>query len=71
MIGYIYATSTRTIATKIDNVINCNDTTIKGEFALARIGTGQYIITDQDFNEGDILPQGITDRRAEIPVLSE
>lgn len=71
MIGYIYDTQSRKIATKITDVSKCNDTTIKSECATARIGTGQYIITDQDFGEGDIIPVDIIDKRAEIPVLSE
>jgi len=71
LIGYIYDTETRQIATKIENVEKCNDITIKGESVLARIGTGEYIITDQVFDEGDILPEGLTDMRSEIPVLSE
>lgn len=70
MIGYIYD-STRKIATKIENVQKCNDTTIKGDSSMAVIGTGQYIITDQDFTVGSILPEGLTDKRVEIPVLSE
>ena len=71
MIGYIYNTTNRKIATKIENVQKCNDTTIKGLSSMAVIGTGQYIIIDQDFNEGDILPEGLTDKRAEIPELVE
>lgn len=69
MNGYIYNTETREIATKISNILACNDSTIKGD-GLAVIGTGQYIISNQDFTEGDILPEGIIDMRSEIPVLS-
>jgi hypothetical protein len=68
MNGYIYDTETREIATKIPSIIACNETTIKGD-GTAVIGTGQYIITDAEYNEGDILPEGIEDRRAEIPEL--
>lgn len=68
MIGYIYITETREIATKIENVQKCNDTTIMGN-AKAVLGTGDYIITGQEFNEGDILPEGMTDKRSEIPEL--
>lgn len=71
MIGYIYDVTNRKIATKIENVQKCNDTTIQGDFSKAKIGTGQYIITDRDFNEGTVLPEGLTDRRAEIPILIE
>jgi len=69
MNGYIYNTETRKIATKIPNVRACNDTTIKGDNSMAVIGTGQYIITDAEYSEGDILPEGIEDKRAEVPVL--
>ncbi len=68
MNGYIYNTVTREIATKVTNVKACNDTTIKGD-GMAVIGTGQYIITDAEYEVGDILPEGIEDRRAEVPVL--
>lgn len=68
MNGYIYNTETREIATKVTNVMACNDTTIKGD-GMAVIGTGQYIITDSEYEEGDILPEGIEDRRAEVPEL--
>ncbi len=71
MNGYIYDPETMQIATKIENAQKCNDSTIKGEDRKARIGTGQYIITDADFNEGDILPDGIDDRRAAMPSLIE
>lgn len=68
MNGYIYNIETREIATKIPNVRACNETTIKGD-GMAVIGTGQYVITDAEYNEGDILPEGIEDRRAEVPML--
>ena len=68
MNGYIYDTETREIATKIPSIIACNETTIKGD-GRAVIGIGQYIITDSEYNEGDILPESIQDRRAEVPVL--
>ncbi len=68
MIGYIYNAETREIATKLQNVKACNDTTIIGD-GLAVLGTGKYIITDLEYNEGDIMPDGIEDRRAEVPVL--
>lgn len=68
MHGYIYDTETREIATKITNVKACNDTTIKGD-GMAVLGTGQYIITDAEYEVGDILPVDIEDRRAEVPVL--
>jgi hypothetical protein len=71
MIGYIYDTITRKIATKVENVQKCNNTTIQGEFCKARLGTGQYVITDQIFDEGDILPEGTDDRRSEISILIE
>lgn len=69
MNGYIYNTETREIATKVTNVKACNDTTIKGGDSMAVIGTGQYIITDAEYSEGDILPEGIEDRRAEVPIF--
>lgn len=69
MIGYIYDTETRIIVTKIENVTKCNNTTIKGD-GIAIVGTGQYIISENDYNEGDILPEGIEDRRSEISLLS-
>ena len=69
MIGYIYNKDTRIIATKIKNVVVCNDTTIKGD-GMAILGTGEYVITDLEFNEGDVLPSDIVDKRSEIPVLS-
>jgi len=68
MNGYIYNTETKEIATKITNIRACNETTVKGD-SMAVIGTGQYIITDAEYNEGDILPEGIEDRRAEVPIL--
>jgi len=68
MNGYIYNTVTREIATKVTNVKACNETTIKGD-GMAVIGTGQYIITDAEYSKGDILPEGIEDRRAEVPEL--
>ena len=68
MNGYIYNIETRKIVTKIPNIKACNETTIKGD-GLAVLGTGQYIITDLEYNEGDIMPDGIEDRRAEVPVL--
>ncbi len=70
MIGYIFDPTTRIVATKTENVTKCNDTTILGD-GKAVLGTGQYIVTDQIFNVGDILPEGLTDRRSEIPTLSE
>ncbi|MCM0648624.1 hypothetical protein NBE98_09585 [Clostridium swellfunianum] len=69
MIGYIYNPEKREIATKIANVIRCNDTTIKGD-ETAVLGTGEYIITDLVFNEGDTLPENIADRRSEIQTLA-
>lgn len=69
MEGYIYDINTRKIATKIDNVIACNDTVIKGD-SIAILGTGKYIITDSEYNEGDILPNEIVDKRSNISVLS-
>jgi hypothetical protein len=71
MTGYIYNSETRKIVTKILDVQKCNDTTVMGISATAKIGTGEYIVTDQIYNIGDILPEGTTDRRSEIPVLSE
>lgn len=68
MNGYIYNTETREIATKIENVRACNDTTIVGD-GTAVIGTGEYLITDEEYNEGDILPADIKDKRGDIPTL--
>lgn len=68
MTGYVYNIETRQIVTKVTNVTACNNTTIKGD-SKAVLGTGQYVITNQDFNVGDILPEEITDRRSEIQVL--
>lgn len=68
MIGYIYDVETRVIATKLDNIRACNQTTIKGD-GMAVVGTGDYIITDSEYSEGDILSTDIVDRRAELPVL--
>lgn len=65
MNGYIYNKDTREIATKINNIIACSDTTIEGD-GIAVLGTGEYVITDLEFNEGDILDKDITDRRLEI-----
>lgn len=67
MNGYIYDTNTREIATKIINIIDCNDTTIKGD-GIAVLGTGEYVVSDLEFNEGDILDKDIIDRRSEIIV---
>lgn len=69
MNGYVYNIETREIATKITNVRACNDTIVKGENSMAVIGTGQYIITNLEYSEGDILPESIEDRRSEVPVL--
>jgi len=69
MNGYIYNPETREIATKIPNVKACNETTVKGDDSMAVIGTGEYVITDAEYNEGDILPEETEDRRAEIPIL--
>jgi len=68
MNGYIYDAETRKIATKITNIKACNDTTIKGD-GMAVLGTGQYIITEEEFEEGDILPVDIENMREEMPVL--
>lgn len=68
MNGYIYNTETRKIATKITNIKACNDTTIKGD-GIAVLGTGEYVITDADYEVGDILPVDNEDRRAEVPIL--
>jgi hypothetical protein len=68
MNGYVFDTETRIIATKIVNVTKCNDSTIKGEL-MAVVGTGEYVITDMDFSEGDLLPIDIVDNRAAIPLL--
>jgi hypothetical protein len=76
VIGYIFDID-RKVVYKIPNVLKCNTTTLLGDNKIpnsniiAIVGTGQYIITDQVFNEGDILPNEITDRRSEIPVLTE
>lgn len=69
MIGYIYNAETREIATKINNVVACNRTAIKGD-GMAVLGTGEYIITELDFNIGDILPNDVVDKRSEATVLS-
>lgn len=69
MKGYIYNKDTMTIATTINNVVACNGTTIKGD-SLAVLGIGEYVITDLEFNEGDILPVGVVDKRLEITMLS-
>lgn len=58
-----------TIATIINNVVACNGTTIKGD-NLAVLGIGEYVVTDLEFNEGDILPVDVVDRRLEITMLS-
>lgn len=70
MIGYIYNPNNRVISSRVDNVTKCNDIAIKGE-GLARLGDGQYLITDLEFEEGDIIPEGITDRRNELDILNE
>lgn len=69
MNGYIYNKETRVITTKINNVVACNDITIKGE-SLAVLGTGEYVITDSEYDEGDILPDDAVDKRAEVEILS-
>jgi hypothetical protein len=75
MIGYIY-NADRKIVLKIPNMQKCNDTVLLGDEGLpnsnirAIIGTGQYIVTDQEFNVGDVLPEGLIDLRAVIPVLT-
>lgn len=68
MNGYIYDIETRKIATKITGIKACNETTIKGD-GMAVLGTGQYIITEAEYNEGDILPESVEDMREGIPVL--
>jgi hypothetical protein len=68
MNGYVFDAETRIIATKIVNVTKCNDATIKGE-SLAVLGTGEYVITDMDFSEGDLLPIDIVDNRTIITLL--
>ena len=60
MKGYIYNKDAMTIATIINNVVACNGTTIKGD-SLAVLGIGEYVITDLEFNEGDILVTTMTD----------
>lgn len=61
--GYIYDTSNRKIACKIPCVIECTDVTIVGKECKAVIGTGKYIISDQEYNEGQILPDDVVDMR--------
>lgn len=68
MIGYIYNKETRVIITKITHIIACNNTTIKGD-GMAVLGTGEYVITDLEYNIGDIFPIDVVDRRSEIAVL--
>lgn len=68
MNGYIYDEN-RKIATKVLNVKKCNHATIVGDI-IASLGTGEYIISDLEFNEGDILPVDINDRRNEVEVLA-
>lgn len=74
MIGYVYNTE-RKIILKIPNVTGCNDTTITGDMGTpnssitAVMGTGEYLVTDQDYAEGSTLPIGLTDQRASIPQL--
>jgi len=58
-----------TIVTIINNVVACNSTAIKGD-NLAVLGIGEYVVTDLEFNEGDILPVDIVDKRLEITMLS-
>lgn len=70
MNGYIYDIDTRKIATKIPNVTKCNTIMAKGDI-LARAGTGQLIISDQEFSEGDILPVGTPDLSSGVPLLIE
>ncbi|RII35455.1 hypothetical protein D2A34_09685 [Clostridium chromiireducens] len=70
MKGYIYIKDTMTIVTIINNVVACNGSTIKGD-SIAVLGIGEYLITDLEFNEGDILPVGVIDKRLEIAMLSE
>jgi len=65
MNGYIYDKETR----KIENTAGCNDTTIKGD-SVAVLGTGEYVITDSEYNVGDVLPNDVVDKRSEIAVLS-
>eukprot|EP00831_Metopus_contortus_P021029 TRINITY_DN19359_c0_g1_i2.p3 TRINITY_DN19359_c0_g1~~TRINITY_DN19359_c0_g1_i2.p3 ORF type:complete len:101 (-),score=4.95 TRINITY_DN19359_c0_g1_i2:122-424(-) len=69
MKGYIYNKDTMAIATKINNVVACNGTTIKGD-SFAALGIGEYVVTDLEFNEGDILPAVVVDKRSEIAMLS-
>ena len=75
MIGYIFD-GNRKITLKIPNMQKCNTTSLLGDSGTPNsnitgvLGTGQYIVTDQDFNEGDILPDGIIDQRASIPLLT-
>ena len=69
MKGYIYNKDTMTIATIINNVVACNGTTIKGD-SFAVLGIGEYVVTDLEFNQGDILPVDVVDRRLEITMLS-
>lgn len=69
MKGYIYNKDTMIIVTIINNVVACNGTTIKGD-SLAVLGIGEYVVTDLEFNEGDILPVDVVDKRLEITMLS-
>jgi len=57
------------IMTIINNVVACNGTTIKGD-SLAVLGIGEYVVTDLEFNEGDMLPVDVVDKRVEITMLS-
>lgn len=75
MIGYVFD-GNRKISLKIPNTLKCNATTLLGDEGnpntdiTAVVGTGQYIVTDQIFNVGDILPSGIVDQRSSIPILT-
>ena len=57
------------IMTIINNVVACNGTTIKGD-SFAVLGIGEYVVTDLEFNQGDILPVDVVDKRLEITMLS-
>jgi hypothetical protein len=70
--GYIVNSETRIITTRIKEITKHNSTTIVnhcGERAIA--GTGIVVITDIDVEEGNILPESVPDKSAEVPILAE
>lgn len=69
--GYIIDSETRKIAIKVSNLLKYNNTTLIGIDSKAVVGTGIIVITDAEFDVGDILPIDVPDRSAEVPLLAE